>query len=172
MDIKESLARTPATLRSLVGQLPAGALDFHEAPDAWSPLQVLCHLADGEITDWMPRVQIILSSAPDKRFTPYDREGGFTRYRGWSAAALLDGFGRLRTENVAALSTLAIGPEQLRRQGVHPTFGPVTLEQLLATWITHDCAHLAQISRAATRASGQRVGPWTAFFSLLSPAAR
>ena len=166
-ETSQALARTPTALRRVIEELPGAALVYREAPGAWTPIEVLCHLADGEVTDWMPRVKVILSTAPDKRFTPFDREGGFTRYDGWKAPALLDEFARLRGDNLATLDSLRIEPNHLAATGIHPEFGAVTLEQLLATWITHDFAHLAQISRIGTRFFGRHVGPWTKYFSLL-----
>jgi len=166
-DVRRTLARTPEAVRSLVAAVPDAALAYREAPDAWNIFEILCHLADGEITDWMPRVKIILSAQTEKRFTPFDRRGGFTRYRGQSPAAVLDEFTRLRGASVAELGALGIGPAQLSLEGEHPEFGRVTLEQLLATWATHDFAHLAQISRVTTRYLGRDAGPWRAYFSLL-----
>ena len=49
----------------------------------------------------------------------------------------------------------------------HPEFGRVTLEQLLVCWVTHDLAHVAQIARVLVRHFGERIGPWTKYFSLL-----
>src|SRR5262249_43430819 len=97
----------------------------------------------------------------------FDRDGGFVRYRGWTAAALLDEFARLRAANLTELAGLTLTPEALRREGVHPEFGPVTLQQLLATWATHDLAHVAQIARVLVRHRGPDVGPWAKYFSLL-----
>jgi hypothetical protein len=50
---------------------------------------------------------------------------------------------------------------------MHPELGAVTLRQLLACWVTHDLAHVAQISRVLVRYFGREVGPWRAYFSLL-----
>src|ERR1044071_2706815 len=105
-DTRNTLARTPVTLRALIAQLPADAIDYHEAPGHWSPLEVLCHVADGEITDWIPRARIVMSDAADKRFTPFDMQSAFNRYRGWTAPALLDEFERLRNDSLAALDAL------------------------------------------------------------------
>ena len=165
--VQRLLARTPTTVRDLLTGLPPGAMQFREAPDSWTPLEILGHLADGEILDWIPRVEIILSAAEPKAFQPFDREGGLNRYRGWTVEALLDEFARLRSQNVATLAELRLTPAQLQAQGTHPELGRVTLEQLLATWITHDLAHVAQISRVLVRYFGCHVGPWTAYFSLL-----
>jgi hypothetical protein len=166
-DIRARLEDLPATLRRLLGSLPAEALTFREEPGTWTAIEVLGHLADGELHDWMPRVGIIMSAGGEKRFTPFDREHGLPRYAAGGIAAALDDVERLRRESLTALDALAIREMDLDREGLHPTFGVVSLRQLLACWITHDYAHVAQISRVLTRYYGQHVGPWTAFFSLL-----
>jgi hypothetical protein len=163
--VRQSLAQAPRIVEGLIAAAPPEALTWREADGAWNIVEVLCHLADGEITDWMPRVERILSGGG--RFMPYDREGGFTRYRGWTAEALVGEFGQLRRANLEKLERLQISPPHLRLLGEHPEFGSVTLEQLLACWPTHDMAHVAQISRVLTRSFGRDVGPWTKYFSLL-----
>ena len=165
-DVRASLLQAPRTVEALMASAPSEALTWREGDGAWSCIEVLCHLADGEITNWMPRMKRVLEDGG--RFTPFDREGGFARYAGWSADRLLDEFGRLRRANVEEMDGFALTAAHLTRRGEHPEFGPVTLEQLLACWATHDFAHIAQISRILTRAFGEHVGPWRKYFSLLS----
>jgi hypothetical protein len=165
--ITDRLAQTPSTIRSLTARLPADAVAFQEAARAWTPFQVVCHVADGEITDWMPRVRAILSGG-DGRFPAYDREGGFARYTGWTLTAVVDEFERLRRQSVAELLIFSITPADLAKTGVHPEFGPVPLHQLLSTWVTHDHAHVAQLARILVRYYGRDVGPWAKYFSLLA----
>ena len=43
----------------------------------------------------------------------------------------------------------------------------MTLEQLLATWVTHDLTHLAQIARVMAKRHRETVGPWRAYLPLL-----
>ena len=163
--IRESLAQAPRIIEGLIAAAPREALTWREADGAWHIVEVLCHIADAEITDWMPRIERIL--ADGGRFIPFDREGGFTRYRGWTAEALVGEFGQLRRANLDKLETFRLAESHMAMTGVHPEFGPVTLEQLLACWATHDMAHIAQIARLLTRSFGQRVGPWRKYFSLL-----
>ena len=136
--VRESLLQGPRLVEGLIAAAPAGAMQWRETPGAWTPVEVLAHLADGEITDWMPRVERILAGGG--RFAPYDREGGFARYRGWSAEALVGEFGQLRRANIEKLDRLDLTAPHLRLTGEHPEFGTVTLEQLLATWAAHDMA--------------------------------
>ena len=163
--VRESLSQAPRIVEGLIAAAPADALHWREVPGAWTPVDVLAHLADGEITNWMPRIERILAGGG--RFAPFDREGGFARYRGWTAEALVGAFGQLRRANLEKLDRLALTAPHLRLTGEHPEFGTVTLEQLLATWGAHDMAHVAQLSRILTRAFGRHVGPWRRYFSLL-----
>lgn len=160
-----SLLHAPQIVQGLIAAAPRDAVVWREADGAWTCLQVLCHLADGEMTNWMPRVDCILNGGG--RFPPFDREGGFRRYHSWTADALVGEFARLRRANVEKLDRLNLTTAQLQLRGEHPEFGLVTLEQLIACWATHDFAHIAQISRVLTRGFGEHVGPWRAYFSLL-----
>ena len=164
-DVRASLAQAPRIVEGLIAAAPREALHWREADGTWNSVEVLCHLADGEITDWMPRIEKILSGGG--RFTPFDREGGLVRYRGWTAEALVGEFGQLRRANLEKLDTLNLTAPHLALTGQHPEFGSVTLSQLLACWATHDMAHVAQLSRLLTRSFGRHVGPWRKYFSLL-----
>lgn len=162
-----SLSHGPFVINALAAACPDDLATWREGEGRWNCLEVLSHLADGEITNWMPRVEVILSGG--RRFPPYDREGGFERYRGWSRLAIAEEFGRLRHVNLKRLEDAGLGARDLDLTGEHPEFGRVTLGQLLATWATHDMAHAAQLSRILARGLGRDVGPWAAYFSLLRP---
>jgi hypothetical protein len=164
-DVRASLLQAPRVFEGLIAGAPRDALDWREAPGAWTIVEVLAHLADAEITDWPPRLETILAGGG--RFPPFDREGGLARYGGWTADALAGEFGQRRRANLDKLDRLGLTASHLTLTGEHPEFGTVTLGQLLATWAAHDMAHVAQVSRILIRAFGRHVGPWTRYFSLL-----
>jgi hypothetical protein len=99
-------------------------------------------------------VELMLGPDADKRFTPFDREGGFARYQGWTVAALVDEFDRLRRGNLFRLDELNITADDLDRTGIHPDLGVVTLSQLLSCLATHDLAHIEQITRSLVAYEG------------------
>lgn len=76
-DIITILSQTPNVVRELVVNLDEKWLFADEGPETWSPHSVVAHLIFGEKTDWIPRMEIILGNADDKRFTPFDRSGHF-----------------------------------------------------------------------------------------------
>jgi uncharacterized damage-inducible protein DinB len=164
------LARTPATLSTWLGDLPADVWHVPEAPNAWSPFQVLVHLVHAEDEDWIPRIEVVLAKTGPRRFTSFDREGGLAKYGQQLPAQLLDLFTTKREASLARLKELQIGSVDLSRTATHPELGEVTLAQLLECWVTHDLAHIAQIARALVRYHGAFVGPWQAFFRILREA--
>ncbi|MGH7682532.1 MAG: DinB family protein [Candidatus Eiseniibacteriota bacterium] len=164
----EVLSRTPGTLRALLGGVSESWIRGTEGPDTFSPFDNVGHLIDGEETDWMPRARIILAGGPDPRFEPYDRFRHRERNRDRSLPSLLDEFDRLRASNVKELQSWRLGPDKLALTGIHPTFGRVTLAQLLAAWVAHDLGHIAQISRVMAKQYRAHVGPWVAFLPVLT----
>lgn len=169
-DLTSSLAvleRTPSTLKALLSGLPPVWTDATEGPETWSPYVIVGHLIHGELTDWIPRAQIILAQGPERRFTPYDRFAQFRESQGKSLPDLLDKFARLRADNLAILAGWQLTEDQLALEGEHPDFGPVALRQLLATWVAHDLGHLAQIARVMAKQYREEVGPWRAYLPIL-----
>lgn len=163
----EILERTPAAFRSLLEGLPAEWTDADEGPETFSAYDNLGHLVWAERTDWIPRARVILERTPDAAFPSFDRFGHHDAYKGWSLAALLDEFGRIRLENLGILRGWQLTPEDLALAGNHPAFGRVTLGQLLATWVVHDLGHLAQTSRVLAKQYGNAVGPWREYLPIL-----
>ena len=58
--------------------------------------------------------------------------------------------------------------EMLKKTGIHPELGEVTLQQLLATWVVHDLAHICQISRVLAKQYQHEIGPWVKYFSIFN----
>ncbi len=168
-DLSASIAlleHVPESIARLVAPLPDSLLQLNEGPGTWSPLEVLQHLIWGEVDDWIPRVRIILEHQGRVAFTPFDREGGHKRYAGWPVVKLVAEFQRLRAENIAILRGLNLTDDELRLPGLHPSLGPVTLSQLIASWVAHDLTHLYQITRTLAGAYEAPVGPWRAFMGI------
>jgi len=161
------LTRTPATLNALLRGLPDIWVRRNEGKDTWSAFDIVGHLIVGELTDWIPRVRIILESNEARAFDPFDRFAQAKESEDKSLEQLLDEFARLRGENLAALQALNLQPEDLRRRGRHPALGVVTLSELLATWAVHDLTHLHQLSRVMSHQYRTAVGPWSAYLGVL-----
>jgi hypothetical protein len=163
----EILERSPQVLATLLNGLSNEWIQNNEGGDSWSPYDVMGHLIHGEKTDWMVRTEIILSDKSDKTFALFDRFAQFEESKGKTLSGLLSEFCDLRNQNLIALKSKQITSEDLKKTGMHPAFGSVTLEQLLATWVAHDLGHIAQISRVMAKQYKEEVGPWRAYLPIL-----
>ena len=163
----EVLERTPATLIQMLDGLPDDWVFNNEGEGTWSAYDVIGHLIHGDITDWLPRAQLILSHNPEKRFTPFDRFAQFEESKGKSLHQLLIEFQEIRRKNIEKLLELNIAEHDLSKTGIHPTFGEVTLSQLLSCWVVHDLDHISQVSRVMAKQYKTAVGPWVEFLKIL-----
>lgn len=167
------LERTPGTLDALLGGLPEAWTHQNEGGSTFTVVDVLGHLIYADKTDWMPRARKILAQGAAHGtdalpvFDPFDRWGHVEECRGKCLPELLDEFARVRSERLDELRALNLQPEQLALRGQHPVLGPVTLEELLATWAAHDLTHLHQISRIMAHQYRGEVGPFGAFLGVL-----
>lgn len=161
------LERTPAVLRSLLAGVPEDWIVHNEGGDSWSPFNVVGHLIDGERTDWIVRAQIILGREA-RPFERFDRFHHLEATKGEALAELLDTFAGLRAANVQTLRDWTLTPALLELPGTHPELGPVTLKQLLATWVVHDLGHIGQVARVMAKQYEREVGPWKAYLPVLA----
>jgi hypothetical protein len=167
-DAVRVLQRTPSTLRAALPDLPPAWLRGDEGPETWSPYDVVGHLVHGERADWIPRARMILEHGEGRAFEPFDRFAMFRESQGKTLGDLLREFETLRAASLETLVAWNLQPADLAQRGRHPDFGPVTLEQLLATWVVHDLGHVAQIHRVLARQYGAQVGPWKAYLPVLT----
>ena len=152
------LRNTPSVLRAITKDLPGDWLYSNEGGDTWSVYDIVGHLLHGELTDWIARLEKVLS-VNDKEFIPFDRFAQFTESKDKSLAQLLDEFDEARNRNITILLMKNIGPELHNEEGIHPAFGKVKLSQLLATWTAHDLGHIGQIARVMAKQYKGAVGP-------------
>lgn len=162
------LERTPIMLDAMLKGIPADWTHQNEGPDTWSPFDVIGHLIHGEQTDWVPRMEIILSKESNKPFPPFDRFAQYEISKGRTLDELLETFKQMRVKSITILKAKKLTEADLQRKGIHPAFGEVTLSQLLATWVVHDLNHLAQIARVMAKQYKQEVGPWVEYLRVLN----
>jgi hypothetical protein len=164
-EARRVLSRTPDLLATLLAGASDAVLDADEGPGTWTPRQVVGHLIHGERTDWIARVRLILEGG-GRPFEPFDRVRDFDRYSAAPIDALLDEFRAARAVSLAELHALGVRRAELSLPGTHPELGPVTLGQLLATWVAHDLSHLTQITRVMAKRYQDDVGPWERYLSV------
>jgi len=160
------LDRTPRVVRALLDGLPKSWLSTPDAPNGWTPRDVVGHLISAELDDWIPRAEIIVRDGTARPFKPFDGFAHVERDRAVALLDLIERFEDLRRKNLARLREL-VGDHDLDRVGLHPDLGEVTMRQLLATWAVHDLDHVAQIYAALAGSYDTAVGPWKAYLGIL-----
>jgi DinB superfamily len=163
----EALAQTPSVLNALLQGKSAAWLNARKTPNSFSPLDVLGHLMHAEMTDWIPRVRMILEHHDSLAFEPFDRFAFQALIAGKTVNDLLSNFAELRRKSLHTLRELGVGDAQLALPGKHPELGAVNLGNLLATWVIHDLGHIAQIVKTMAGEYREAVGPWRAYLSIL-----
>ncbi len=145
-DRLKRLARTPDELATAI----RGKSDdiLARRPDAknWAAKEVLCHLRDTE-ESFMGRFEQI-AAMDDLKLLPAnpDRWAEERQYLRNDASAARAAFRKRREESLAYLRKLA--PEGLKRGGVHPQRGRMTIDDFVTLIAWHDDNHLDQLKRA------------------------
>lgn len=164
----EILERTPVVLTSLLQGLSDEWIYSKKGESSWTPHEIIGHLILGERTDWVRRMELILSSIPNKTFEPFNMIVHIETSQEKSMRELLFQFQYLREINVDIIRAYNLSNEQFNLQGIHPEFGPVTLKELLSAWAVHDLAHIAQISGIMASQYKSEVGPWEKHLGILN----
>jgi hypothetical protein len=163
----EVLERTPLLLEALLKDLSGEWTMSNEGGESWSPYDVVGHLIHGEKTDWIKRLEIILSEEENKTFEPFDRFAQFEESKGKTMNQLLTEFKEIRNSNLEILKAKNISNNDFDKKGMHPALGEATLVNLLSTWTVHDLNHLSQISRVMAKQYKDEVGPWIEYLPIL-----
>lgn len=119
------LERTPQVLDSLLRDLPSDWVLTNEGADTWNAFDIVGHLIHGEKTDWIPRMEKILSDQEDKTFEPFDRFAQFEASKGKRLEELLDEFSALRKRNLEVVRTKNLTQKDFSKTGIHH-FSPNT----------------------------------------------
>lgn len=144
-DAAEVLRATPARLRSLLARWSAEQIADKPAPGKWSLRELLCHLADCEVT-WAWRFRQVYGEE-NPTLQPFEQDPWARAYDGvgYTAEAALRTWQALRDWNLAFIETLS--EEDKRRPVHHPEVGPLTLWTLVETAAGHDLHHLSGLGK-------------------------
>jgi len=150
---------TPAALERRLRGAPAGALRRRPAPDKWSVVEIVAHMADAELAMGF-RLRSMLAT-PGVALAWWDQDRwaerlGYATEPPRVTAAL---FRALRAANLRLLNSV---PRQWWDEcyGVHERRGRQTVAEFVTLEAAHDLNHLRQIDRilAAARPAKRGTG--------------
>lgn len=117
---------------------------WHPAPEAWSMLEVVCHLYDEEREDFRTRLRLILED-PARDWPPiHPGEWVISRgYAGRDFAIMVDRFLAERAASIVWLRERHDPRLEIERKQ-----GEFTLRagDLLGAWLAHDYLHIRQLN--------------------------
>jgi hypothetical protein len=139
----DTLAAFPEQLKRQLHGLEEAALRFRPAPDQWSIMEIVGHIVDvGAL--WPARIRQMLAT-DNPALAAVDPDWVRQRdYHNKQPGFLLLTLAEQRAEFVEFVRVLR--PAQLARPGIHPTRGPLTVEQGIAALADHDRGHSQQIA--------------------------
>jgi hypothetical protein len=144
-DPLKTQSATPKKLERLLKRTPASKLRKRPAPEKWSVVEILAHLADTEIVvGW--RVRSILG-APGTPIQAFDQDvwAAAGKYAKRDPRKSIEQFRAVREANLALYKSLS--PEQWKHFGLHAERGEESLQRILHMMAGHDTNHILQIER-------------------------
>lgn len=140
----DRLARGARIFDALFERLPVEFARWKPAPERWSLLEIVGHLADEEVFDFRARVESTLRDprAPWPSIAPQD----WVVERAYNAADPIAALRRFQEERARSVAWLrAQTGASWSNAYVHPKIGPMSARMLLANWLAHDQLHARQM---------------------------
>jgi uncharacterized damage-inducible protein DinB len=148
----DAAEKSPRQVAAAVSGLPDKALRYKPAPNKWSILEILGHLADVEIVYGYRMRQILADKRPV--IAPIDQDDWASNLGYMEAASpeLVAVYGLNRHNNLRLLRRLK--PGDLEKSAFHPERNRnVTLAELVEMMAGHGANHLEQIERLKKQSS-------------------
>jgi hypothetical protein len=147
------LAELVPWLKSRLATVGEETLRRPEAPDKWSAIEVVQHLADAELAaGWRIRIILTQDNPPLPSFDQ-DAFARDLRYREVPLAEAMAQLAGLRTANLRLYRTLS--PVELQRVGQHSERGPESLGHISRMMAGHDLVHRRQLERILAAVEGR-----------------
>jgi FMN phosphatase YigB (HAD superfamily) len=132
-----------AALWGMITEIPSHVWPMRPEPEEWSPIEVLCHLAESERDVQGPRLKLIVDG--DNPFLSQPKEpprpaAGLCPEDPWQVARV---FADERLQTIAYLA--ALPDDAWSRPARHYIFGPTTLLEMANFTAQHDRLHLVQL---------------------------
>lgn len=139
----QELARGVDIVRALVIDLTPEEARTRPTPEAWSVLEVICHLYDEEHEDFRQRLDLILHQ-PDAPFPPIDPQSWITsrRYNERDLAEMIEQWTAERLQSLAWLKGLPAPDWETEHVD---QYGSIKAGEMLSCWVAHDNLHTRQL---------------------------
>ena len=143
--IVNGLSANATAIPALLQSVLAEQVCWRPTPEAWSLLEVICHLYDEEREDFRQRVDYLLNR-PNEALPPIDPAGWVTarNYNARDWATSLNAWLQERQQSLVWLHSLQDADWNIVRPA--PWGGEMCAGDFLAAWLAHDYLHIRQIN--------------------------
>jgi len=145
-DLLDAYRATPETLQALLREYSyEPSVTAGGSEEAWSVVEVICHLRDSEEAS-LQRTRL-MRDQPNPMLSARDpaKLAIELNYAATPLDSALSAFLNFRTDHIHELTNLRT--DQWECSGEHPSVGRITIREMIAHIVAHDAIHLAQISR-------------------------
>lgn len=150
----ETAEKSPKEIAAAVSGLPPQVLRYKPAPDKWSILEILGHLADIEIVYAYRLRQMLADKKPVIAPMDQDEWAKNLGYMDTPAPELVALYGLNRHHNLRLLRHLK--PADLEKSAFHPEYQQaMTVATLVEKMAGHGTNHLQQIERLKREATAK-----------------
>jgi hypothetical protein len=136
---------------------------WHPGPEAWSMLEVVCHLYDEEREDFRTRLSLILED-PSQDWPPI-HPGAWVTERAYASRDYANMVDRFIAERAASVVWLrGLGEPSLDNERKHRDFS-IRAGDLLGAWLAHDFLHLRQINELHYAYTARAAEPYSVIYA-------
>lgn len=142
----ERLEANAEAIAALASGVPPEQAVWRPSPEAWSMLEVVCHLLDEEREDFRARIDLVVYR-PGEIWPPIDPPGWVVdrAYATRDLDEVCQAFVAERARSAGWLRTLTAPDWDAAYE--HPLLGRLRAGDLLAAWLAHDLLHIRQLTR-------------------------
>jgi hypothetical protein len=143
LTLLQELTNSTEMIRTLLAGIPQEDAAVKPTPEAWSILEVTCHLRDEERADFRARLDTILHR-PAEPFAMINPQGWVTerKYNEQNFEQMIESFFAERAQSLEWLKGLAGGDWETTHTD---EYGSVTAGEMFSSWIAHDNLHIRQL---------------------------
>ena len=139
----QELQNSAEMIRAMLAGVTQEEAAVKPNPDAWSQLEVVCHLHDEEREDFRARLQNILSGS-NEEFQMINPQGWIIerKYNQQNFVEMQKKFFAERTKSLEWLRSLTNADWEITHTD---QYGSVTAGEMFSAWIAHDNLHIRQL---------------------------
>jgi hypothetical protein len=128
----------------------------------WCANEIVGHLIEAEQRGFAGRIRAMLESH-EPTLTRWDQPAVAAARRDHEreTGPLLEELADLRADSLALIRGLT--DDDLGRRGLHPTVGPLTVDEIAHEWVHHDREHLIQLLEIGRTFAWAGMGPTRRF---------